>query len=89
MISKFLFKAADFAYLLRDLLERKVRVVDANYLLKLEAKVKKLQEDNDKMMMTFYSARAARTIMDEIREILDCPVGHDIIDAVKKLRNNE
>ena len=36
--------------------------------------------------MTFYSARAARDIMDEIREIINCPPGNSITEAIKKLK---
>ncbi|MHA2280122.1 MAG: hypothetical protein ACXAC5_04500 [Promethearchaeota archaeon] len=85
---KILRRGKEIAYSLRELQQGKLEVVDAKYLLKLEEEVKKLRKDNDKMMMTFYSASAARAIMDEMREILDCPVGHDIVEAVKKLKEN-
>lgn len=77
------------AHFLRELQQGKLEVVDANYLSELEDKVKSLQEDNDKMMMTFHSANAARVIMDEMREILDCSIGYDIMDAIKKLKEND
>ena len=75
--------------ILHELSVGKVKIVDAKYLSNLEDKVEKLQKDNDKMMMTFYSARAARQIMDELREILDCPVGYDIVEAAKRLKHTK
>ena len=82
-------RGKEIAYSLRELRQGKLEIVDANYLLKLKEKIKELQKDNDKMMMTFHSAKAARIIMDEMREILGCPVGYDIVAAVRKLKSND
>lgn len=74
--------------ILSQLQNGKIKVVDTEYLFKLENKIEVLQKENDKMMMTFYGARAANQIMNELREILECPVGYDIIEAAKKLKGN-
>ena len=37
-------------------------------------------------METIYSAKEACSIQDEIREIINCPRGYSIIDAVKQLK---
>lgn len=61
------------------------KVYKTDYVNQLENRIKELESKIDKLMMTHYSATAARSIQDEIREIIDCPLGHSIIDAVKEL----
>jgi len=76
-------------HFLRELQQENIKVVDANYLLELENNIDQLRKDNAKMMETFYSANASRSIMEEIREIIDCPVGNDIVSAIRSLKNGE
>lgn len=75
--------------LLVELKQGKLEIIERSQLEKLNKDINRLQKDNDRMMMTFYSARACRTIMDEIREIIDCPVGYSITDAIKELKEKD
>lgn len=63
-----------------------IKIVKSVDIKKLEDKVIELEKENDRLMMTYYSGRAAHLIQDEIREIINCPRGESIIDAVKELK---
>lgn len=63
-----------------------IKVSDLN---SLKSKIEKLEKDNERLMMTHYSAEAARTIHDEIRKIINCPSGNNIIEAIKKLKGEK
>ena len=72
-----------------SLFEDKTTIVELDYLRELEEKAARLEKDNERMMMTFYSAKAAREIMDEIREILNAPPPVNITEVVKQLKEEQ
>jgi Icc-related predicted phosphoesterase len=87
MPSKILLTFVNFIYFLRDLLKGRVRVVDVKHLSKLKEKCEKLQKENDEIMVELYSTQATERVMNEIREILNCPAGCDIVEAIRRLKN--
>jgi len=60
--------------------------IKADKLKQLEERLQELEKKNEYLMMTHYSSKAAREIMDEIREVINCPRGNNITDAIKKLK---
>ena len=62
------------------------KLVKVSKIEQLERQVRELKEKHEYLMMTHYSARAAREIQDEIREIINCSKGNNIIDAIKQLK---
>jgi len=61
-------------------------LIKTSEIERLEQQLRELKEKNEYLMMTHYSARAAREIQDEIREIINCSKGNNIIDAIKQLK---
>ncbi len=66
-----------------------ITVIKTVELNSLRSKIEKLEKENERLMTTHYSAEAARKIHDEIRKIINCPVGNNIVDAVKELKDKK